>query len=260
MENLRTYGNKPFKAAVIHGGPGASGEMAPVAKKLSLTYGVLEPLQTAKTIKGQIEELKTIIEENAEFPITLIGFSWGAFLSILFAAEHPKFVKKLILVGSSGFEEKYAFQTQETRFSRLTEDEKDKLEFLSQILNDSNSGKKNEAFCRLGKIVSKVDSYDPIIDKTETINCNFDIYKNVWKEATELRKSGKLLKITKKIKCPVVVIHGDFDSHPAKGIQKPLSENINNFRFILLKNCGHKPWMERQAIDRFYEIVNEILI
>ena len=259
MKNLRTYGDKPYKIAVIHGGPGASGEMAPVAQKLSSIHGILEPLQTSKTINGQIEELKNILEKNADLPLTLIGFSWGAWLSLLFAAKHSEFVKKLILTGSGGFEEKYALKTREIRFGRLNDEEKEEAEFLSRILTNPNSANKNEAFCRLGNIFSKADSYDPIIDKNETIDCNFDIYKNVWNEASELRKSGKLLKITKKIKCPVVAIHGDFDSHPAKGIQKSLSENLKDFRFILLKNCGHKPWMERQAKGRFYEILKEEL-
>ncbi|MHA2061833.1 MAG: alpha/beta fold hydrolase, partial [Candidatus Sifarchaeia archaeon] len=35
MKNLRIYGNKPFNIAVLHGGPGAPGEMAPVARELS---------------------------------------------------------------------------------------------------------------------------------------------------------------------------------------------------------------------------------
>lgn len=54
MKNLRIYGNAPFTVAVIHGGPGALGEMAPVAKELSHVWGTLEPLHTAKTIEGQI--------------------------------------------------------------------------------------------------------------------------------------------------------------------------------------------------------------
>lgn len=45
-EKLRTYGQAPFKGAVLHGGPGAPGEMAPVAKELARFCGVLEPLQT----------------------------------------------------------------------------------------------------------------------------------------------------------------------------------------------------------------------
>lgn len=259
MKKLSKHGKEPFKIAMVHGGPGASGDMSLPAQKLSKNYGILEPLQTSSSVSGQIEELKITIKENAKLPITLIGFSWGAWLSLLFAAEYPEFVKKIILVGSGAFEEKYAFQTHKTRIARLTDEEKDKAEFLEQILADSNSSRKSEAFCRLGKIFSKADSYDPVIDITETINCNFDIYKNVWKEASELRKSGKLLKITEKINCPVVAIHGDFDSHPAKGIQKPLSENLKNFRFILLKNCGHKPWMEKQAKENFYHNLDKEL-
>ena len=53
MKNLRKYGNAPFNVAVIHGGPGASGEMAPVARKLSSNWGVLEPLQTEASLDGQ---------------------------------------------------------------------------------------------------------------------------------------------------------------------------------------------------------------
>ena len=31
------------------------------------------------------------------------------------------------------------------------------------------------------------------------------------------------------------------------------------FCFITLKNCGHKPWIEREAKQRFYEILEEEL-
>jgi hypothetical protein len=35
MKTIRRYGNSPFSVAVVHGGPGALGEMAPVAMELS---------------------------------------------------------------------------------------------------------------------------------------------------------------------------------------------------------------------------------
>ena len=75
MENLRTYGEAPFNVAVVHGGPGAAGEMAPVARELASDCGVLEPLQTAASLDGQVEELKAVLEKNADIPVTLIGFS-----------------------------------------------------------------------------------------------------------------------------------------------------------------------------------------
>ena len=68
MNNLRLYGNKPFNVAVIHGGPGAPGEMAPVARELSSVRGVLEPLQTATSLEGQVRELHTVLNRTGTFP------------------------------------------------------------------------------------------------------------------------------------------------------------------------------------------------
>ena len=57
MKNIRKYGKAPFKVAVVHGGPGAPGEMAPVARELSKDYSVIEPFQRSFTIDGQVKEL-----------------------------------------------------------------------------------------------------------------------------------------------------------------------------------------------------------
>jgi len=124
MKNLRAYGKAPFSVAVIHGGPGAGGEMAPVARELASGWGILEPLQTAASLEGQIEELKTVLEKNGDLPVTLIGFSWGAWLSYIFATDYPAIVKKLILIGSGGYEEKYAAGIRETRLNRLSEEDR----------------------------------------------------------------------------------------------------------------------------------------
>jgi len=64
MKNLRKYGNSPFSIAVIHGGPGAPGEMAPVARELSSGWGILEPLQTAASLEGQVEELYDVLQKT----------------------------------------------------------------------------------------------------------------------------------------------------------------------------------------------------
>ena len=132
IKNYNIYGKKPFTIAVIHGGPGAAGEMTPVAKELSRQWGVLEPLQTAASIEGQLEEFKLVLEEIGDSPTQLIGFSWGAWLSYLFAAKFPDLVKKLIVVGSGGFEVKYAHKIQQTRMNRLNENEKKNIVRLSK--------------------------------------------------------------------------------------------------------------------------------
>lgn len=53
--------------------------------------------------------------------------------------------------------------------------------------------------------------------------------------------------------------HGDYDPHPSEGVRKPLSAVLSEFRFVLLENCGHTPWCERQARGAFYEVLEEEL-
>lgn len=127
VNNLRKYGHKPFNIAVIHGGPGTPGEMAAVARELSLDMGVLEPLQTERSVDEQVEELKNILEKYGNPPLILVGFSWGAWLSFILTATHPLLVKKLILISCAPFEEKYVAKIVETRLSHLNAGEKGKL-------------------------------------------------------------------------------------------------------------------------------------
>ncbi len=257
MKKLKQYGKAPFGVVVVHGGPGAGGEMTPVTRKLAADWGVLEPIQTAISLDGQVEELKNVLENNGDLPVILVGFSWGAWLSFIVAARYPAIIKKLILVGSGPYEEKYAAKIQETRLSRFSEEERTEFESIFRTLDDPVTKDKDTAFARLGALATKADAYDPEIDKSEEIDCRADIFQSVWPEAAKLRSSGQLLELAKHIKCPVVAIHGDYDPHPAEGVQKPLSAIVKSFRFILLKNCGHKPWIERQARDEFFRVLKE---
>ncbi len=255
MKNLRSYGEAPFNVAVIHGGPGAPGEMAPIARRLSSAKGILEPLQDAKTIEGQIGELKDVLESRGDLPVTLIGWSWGAWLSFLFAAHHPKLVRKLILIGSGPFEEKYASDIMKTRLNRLSEEEKREVLSLLRALDDPDVISKSPFLARFGKLVSKADSYDPECHQNEILECQYDTYQNIWEQARDLRRNEKLLEIGKAIRCPVLAIHGDYDPHPFEGVREPLSLLLRDFHFVLLEKCGHKPWIERSAKDVFYEIL-----
>jgi pimeloyl-ACP methyl ester carboxylesterase len=260
MGNLRIYGIRPFRVAVIHGGPGAPGTMAPVAQVLALDRGILEPLQTAGSLEGQIQELRAILEQHADLPATLIGSSWGAMLAFILAARHPRLIKKLILVGSGVYEERYASGILETRLSRLDNLGRQEALSLMEAL-DSGPAKvdKSVILARLGVIFTQTDAYDPITLDTQPLAVQYDIHQRVWEEAVQLRRSGELLALGKHIRCPVIAIHGDYDPHPAAGVKEPLSGVLHDFRFTLLHNCGHLPWIEAQASDKFFAIVREAL-
>jgi pimeloyl-ACP methyl ester carboxylesterase len=263
VQNPRLYGKAPFAVAVIHGGPGAGGEMAPVARELALDCSILEPIQTATTLEGQIEELKTVVENHGAVPVTLIGYSWGAWLSYMVAARYPLLVKKLLLVGSGPFEEKYVSALHDTRADRLNDEKKIEFETIINALGNPATDDRDILLARLSTLTFRADTYAPIPDRADgadLIDLRGDIFQNVWEAAAKLRKSGELLEFGKDIQCPVIAIHGDYDPHPADGVEKPLTTVLKDFRFVRLARCGHTPWIEQYAREHFYRVVKEELL
>lgn len=260
MEKLRKYGTPPFAVAVVHGGPGAPGEMAPVARELAAGgRGILEPLQSATMLDGQVAELAAVLKCHGSLPLTLIGHSWGAWLSFILAAHYPDRVKKLVLVGSGPYEARYVPLIHETRMSRLTEEERRQSEACLAALGDPGAAGKQERMKQFGRLMSRADSYDPLPPAGEELEMQPEVFEKVLGEALELRASGALLRLGARIACPVVAIHGSYDPHPFAGVRQPLEGVLRDARWFLLPDCGHSPWLERKAKTRFYEILEREL-
>ena len=238
--------------------------MAPVAGKLAFSRGVLEPIQTAMTVDGQVDELRALMELHGALPVTLIGYSWGAWLSFILAARSRGVVGKLIMVSSGPFEKEYAASIQATRMSRLSAEERAALGATIAALGDAATENKSALLARLGELTARADSNDPVPEATAEddkvdLPGKGDLFQAVWSEAAEMRRNGALLALGRRIACPVVAIHGDFDPHPADGVWKPLAGVLKDFRFILLERCGHTPWLERYARHAFYEVLEREL-
>jgi pimeloyl-ACP methyl ester carboxylesterase len=257
MKNLRIYGNRPYSVAVLHGGPGYPGAMAPVARELSTDYGVLEPLQDADSIDGQVKELESVLRKNADLPVILVGWSWGSTLALITAAQHPNLVRKLILVCGAPLEKKYRENVFAEKLNRLSDDERAEVFSLQEIAYGDSPGDKAASLARLFEIFSKADSFDLLPHTDEVIEYQVDINKSVGIESHKLYTGNDLLKVLAGIRCSVIAINGDSDTRPAAGISEPLSRILKDFRYILLEKCGHMPWYERYARDRFYKILRK---
>jgi len=42
-------------------------------------------------------------------------------------------------------------------------------------------------------------------------------------------------------------------------VRIPLAMRVRDFRFILLEKCGHCPWREVHARDRFFNVLMDII-
>jgi pimeloyl-ACP methyl ester carboxylesterase len=264
----RQHGSTPLHVVVVHGGPGAAGELGPVARRLALRRGVLEPFQTATTVDGQVDELQAAIETRADPPVAVVGHSWGAWLSSILAAKHPRLVRKLILVGSGPFEEQYVPLLRKKRLQRLTRDEQDEFRSLADQLGRPDAEAPTASLQRLGELGAKTDTFEPI-DPEDAVEADQAvvasgpssgvIYASVWPEAARLRQTGQLLRLIALIECPVVAIHGAYDPHPAEGVSTPLARTLRDFHMVVLDKCGHDPWRERHAAEAFYDLLDREL-
>jgi pimeloyl-ACP methyl ester carboxylesterase len=265
MKNYRTWGKRPYRVAVVHGGPGIPGAVAPVADELSRTIGVLEPLQTKNSLEGQIVELADVLKKHSDIPVVLIAHSWGAFLSLIVASRFPSLVRKLILVAGGPFEEKYTANIHPDTLNRLSEKDRIVAIDLMESSNDSFSqDKKDRSMARLGELFAKAETYAPLprrrYEMPEGLKISEEINHRVWTEAKVLRVSGEILKIAGRIQCKVVAIHGDYDPRLSEGVREPLSRVLKNFKFILMEKCGHEPWQEKFARDKFFKILKKEIV
>lgn len=260
---VRFYGNSPCRAAVLHGGPGACGSLAGMARELSNFCGVAEPIQTQYRIDDLVEELHLQLLSIGQEPVALIGHSWGAWLGILFAARHPQQVEKLILVDSGPLEASYAPLIMENRLSRLSGVERERFLYLLARLEAGEESHKDALLTELGALVEKSDCVAYQQDAAQPgdqLPNNGRQYAAVWSEADKLRMSGGLLRAAQSLTCPVVVVHGESDPHPAKGVTEPLKKLGASFRFVPLARCGHSPHQEKYAKENFYDCLRRELL
>ena len=177
----------------------------------------MEPLQTAKSVQGQIEELDQQLKRYVSAPVVLVGHSWGAWLAALYAAAHPRLVKHLVLVGTGPFEEAYVPQILQRRMDNLTMED---AENFRQTLNELKRGN-GAAMERLGMLVEKADNVCVIPGETkkqDVLPADGTVYQAVWPEAEQLRRKGELINAIRKITVPITILHGRMTRTRPKGL------------------------------------------
>jgi pimeloyl-ACP methyl ester carboxylesterase len=109
MIRVREYGiSGPF-VTVLHGGPGAPGYMAPVARRLGDRWQVLEPFQRGSgqetlSVAWHVADLHDVVTSRCDNRrVALVGHSWGAMLALAYAAQQADRVACVVLIGPGTF-------------------------------------------------------------------------------------------------------------------------------------------------------------
>ena len=264
---VRFYGKSGPWVVLLHGGPGAPGEMAPVARRLGHRFRVLEPFEHTSgdvplTVARHVADLAEVLREPLrEGPVRLVGFSWGAMLALAYAARRPGDVDRLVLIGCGTFDRRSREAYVARMAQRMSADDRRRIQSIeARLAVETHRGRRNALFAELGSVYARVQSFEPLaISSEETLPCDEAGFRETWEDALSLQERGVQPAEFTRIRAPVVMIHGDEDPHPGPLIHESLARFIPDVAYRELPRCGHKPWIEREARDGFFELLTECL-
>src|SRR5215831_7024022 len=255
---IRTYGSTGPPVIVLHGGPGAAGHMAPVARGLADLYRVVEPYQRASgseplTVARHVADLHDVITSHAEdCRPALLGASWGAMLALAYAAAHPDSTGPLVLVGCGTFEPVARATMESTIAERMNDEIRARLKQAEQL--DPHARLKASA-----EATAPIYSYDPMSFPHADDEVDARAHEETWDDMLRLQAEGTYPAAFVAIKVPVLMVHGTFDPHPGSFTAQTLRPYLPQLEYRELERCGHYPWLERAATDAFFFLVREWL-
>jgi len=255
---VREYGSSGPALIVFHGGPGASGHMAPVARELADSYRVVEPFQrrsgrTPLTVATHVADLNEVIEFYAPGSRpALLGASWGAMLALAYAAAHPGSSGPLILVGCGTFDLIARAELESTIALRMTDEIRTRLKDAEQL-------KEDERLKASAQATAPIYSYEPTVSPHDDEEVDARAHQETWDDMLRLQAQGIYPAAFAAIKVPVLMMHGTFDPHPGRLILNGLQPYLPQLKYRELDRCGHYPWLEPAAAATFFSVVREWL-
>lgn len=263
---VRSYGNSSPYVVLLHGGPGAPGDMAPLARHLCNQFRILEPLQRISgdvplTVARHVSDLYDVLRNPVqEGPVRLVGHSWGAMLALTYAARYPAEVDRVVIIGCGTFDKRSRKVYQTRMAQRMNSNDRRHINNLkAQLAVEKGRQRRNELFAEFGAIYTRIQSFNPLVTNSEVLNYDEGGFSETWKDAISLQDRGVQPAEFKHIQAPVIMIHGDEDPHPGSSIYRSLTPFIRDIQYRELSRCGHIPWIERDAEDEFYELLTECL-
>ena len=250
---VRTYGTSGPLVIVLHGGPGASGTMAPVARGLAGSFRVLEPLQRGSggeplSVARHVADLYEVIESRCEGArCALVGHSWGAMLTLAYAAAHPKSAGPLVLIGCGTFDTAARSRIRAVREARMDDNLRCRMQHLLETVPDPD-----QRLRAMGELFLPLESYDLITANLEIEACDGRAFDETWMDMLRLQEEGVYPAAFATIKTSVVMLHGAADPHPGQMIRDSLQPYIPHLEYKQWERCGHYPWLEKAVRDEFF--------
>ncbi len=248
---------------VLHGGPGAHHDyLLPgfdsLATGRQLIYydqrgGGRSPVGRDVPVgwQEQVADLDALRNEWGQEKLTIVGYSWGGLLAMLYAATHPDRVERLALVSPApaAIAERAGYEADLAARNATPELRAARAELQSSGLRESDPQLYQR---RLFDLAVAGYFHDPSLAPTMTpFRVTGRTQQEVW---LSLGSDFDLRPQLRELSIPALVIHGDDDPIPFETARA--TADALGAGFVLLHDCGHVPHVEAAAeftaaLDRF---------
>ncbi len=255
-----TYGPEGApRLLVLHGGPGAHHDyLLPQMLELASDFDLLFYDQrgggrsktrdpTPVTWRTHVEDLGLVVHELGAEPLTLLGYSWGALLAMLYLIEQTRHdvlppVARLVLIDpapiSLHFRERF-----ESEFTRRQQGEA--VQRLRTELGTSGLRESAPDEYRQRTFELSVAGYFAKPERAHDLTpfrVQGRVQQSVWESLGDFDLSADLASVH----VPTLVIHGREDPIPLESSEA--AARALGARLVIIEDSGHVPYVEQPAV------------
>ena len=251
----RRVGDGGPVVVALHGGPGASHDyLRPQFDALAHGRTILYydqrgggqspvPPDVPLDWRAHVADLAAIAGGAVPAPLTLLGFSWGGLLALLFALEHPDLVARLALVAPAG-----AYADVRTAFERNLAERQARPEIAAARAALSRSGLRErdpDAFWRRAFELSVAGYFrDPSRARNLT---PFRVAARAQRAVWESLAGTDLRPRLPEVGAETLILHGRFDPVPLES-SETLAALMPRARLVVFEDSGHALYAEETAL------------
>ncbi|MFL5479982.1 MAG: alpha/beta fold hydrolase [Gemmatimonadaceae bacterium] len=257
---------------VLHGGPGADHRyMLPQMLHLGEEFDLLfydqrgggrsrSDARVPITWQTHVEDMAAIVSELGLDPLSIVGYSWGAMLGLLYTIEQRKNAAlpapaRLTLINPAPLTRSYRQQFEDEFARRQASPE---IQQLRDELTQSGLRERDPEAYRQRAFELSVAGYfsDPRNAKDLT---PFRVVARVQQSVWESLGDFDLVQELSGVKIPSIIVHGRDDPIPLASSSE--AARALGTKCIVLDDCGHVPYVEQPArlfaaIDPFLDETN----
>jgi pimeloyl-ACP methyl ester carboxylesterase len=182
------------------------------------------------TMKNMADDYATMIGEEFEGPVDVIGLSSGGSIALYFAADHPELVRKLIIHSGA-----YTLSESSKRIQMQVASLASQRKWMAAYVAQLSPGNRSKLVVWIGALAAVLS--DVPKDPSDLV------------VATEAEDKHNFKERLAQIKTATLVIAGTDDPFYPENLFRETAEGIPNARLILYKGMGHPAHGEQFGRD-----------